>query len=282
MKTSPFQDIYNACNCGTGAEKLKNPLDFPRYIDIELTNLCNFRCKMCPTGQNTTKRTKGFMSDEIWNIIFKQLSEYKIAIRFIRWGEPTLHHRLYDWIAKAKNNGLLVHINTNGKLLDIDMIIKCGLDSIKFSFQGLGREEYLEWRQEDYFLELTEKIKDIYSRNPRPYIMIGTTIINMNIDGNVFRTMMSPISDKVIIGQTRILSEPVKQHRECPEVFDKLSINWDGTVSACCGDYDNLMVVGDVRKEPLKKIWENKKMNYYRKILSNFKHNKIALCRNCI
>lgn len=38
----------------------------------------------------------------------------------------------------------------------------------------------------------------------------------------------------------------VKVHpRRCPEVFSKLSVNWDGTATACCSDSDGLMILGN-------------------------------------
>jgi radical SAM protein with 4Fe4S-binding SPASM domain len=74
----------------------------------------------------------------------------------------------------------------------------------------------------------------------------------------------------------------VKKHPECcPEVFDKLSINWDGSVSACCRDYDNKMIIGDMCVHSLKNIWYGKKMNAYRELLSKLQYEKLDLCKTC-
>lgn len=54
----------------------------------------------------------------------------------------------------------------------------------------------------------------------------------------------------------------------CPEIFDKRSINWDGSVSACCGDYDNQLIVGDLNQETLKEIFHGEKIQKIRKILA--------------
>jgi radical SAM protein with 4Fe4S-binding SPASM domain len=70
-------------------------------------------------------------------------------------------------------------------------------------------------------------------------------------------------------------------HPECPEVFDKLSINWDGQVSACCADSNNQMVVGDVLKQPLRDIWHADSLNTYRHMLADMRHDELPLCKNC-
>jgi radical SAM protein with 4Fe4S-binding SPASM domain len=77
------------------------------------------------------------------------------------------------------------------------------------------------------------------------------------------------------------LESVVKKHPNCPEVFNVISINWDGSVSACCTDYDNRMIVGDLHKQSLQEIWHSKKMDAYRKLLSQMKHDALDVCRNC-
>lgn len=253
---NPFSEIYEKCNSGTGKEKLKNLPDFPHLIDIELCNVCNLSCKICPTGQGIVKRPKGFMTGNVFHKIINELSRHKTPIRFVRWGEPTLHPDLYKWIRKAKNKGLLTHLNTNGKELDIDQVCKCGLDSIKFSLHG-----------ED----LSEKTELLYHKDPRPYMLVTSYEVGVE----------ECFADKATVSKIRDLDRPVDNHHECPEVFNKLSIDWDGRVSACCGDYDRIMTVGDVKAQSLKEIWHGNKMRHYRKMLANFRHAELPLCKNC-
>ena len=73
----------------------------------------------------------------------------------------------------------------------------------------------------------------------------------------------------------------VKWHPECPEVFDKMSINWNGEVTACCMDSDNLMLIGDVKTDAIKTIWNCDKLNEYRTILADMRHEDLPLCTNC-
>ena len=142
---NPWSVIYNKCDKGTMLEKLANLASFPDYLDLELTNHCNLACTMCPTGMNVSSRPKGFISSELMRRIILECSQYGCGVRFVRWGEPLLHPHCVEYIKAVKSAGLLCHINTNGSLLDdgfISDILKCGLDSIKFSFQGLDEYDY--------------------------------------------------------------------------------------------------------------------------------------------
>jgi len=73
-----------------------------------------------------------------------------------------------------------------------------------------------------------------------------------------------------------------REYKVCNEVYNKLSINWDGTVSACCGDYDNYMLVGDLTQQSIRDIWKNsEELKRYRTLLSNYRHEELPLCKNC-
>ena len=219
------------------------------------------------------------MSGSAFHKILKEISPYKTAVRFVRWGEPTLHKRLYDWISECRERHLPTHLNTNGMLLNVDEVLDCGLQSIKFSFQGTNRQEYLAWRGKDAFDVLAVKIERLYKSSPRPFIQVGTTVTGGT--GRDFIEEFSDIADLVTVGQTRDYTEKTNCP-DCPEVFDKLSINWDGTVTACCADSENLMKVGDIKDTPLSFIWKCSKLQGYRNILRNNGHDKLPLCKSCV
>ena len=310
-RKNPFKKYYDLSNNETSVSKFKNLPSFPRYIDIELTNSCNFKCLMCPTGNLSQTRKTGFMSDDVFDKVLVDIKPHLTPLRFIRWGEPTLHPNFVDYIQKSHNLGILTHMNTNGSKLDdlyMENIINAGLNSIKFSFQGVDRKSYDEMRRIDFYDDLIDTIKrfvDIRGDREYPFVQVSTSVTYENKDIiKRFRERLEDIVDKVTIGRTVLgkinletvrLKQPdrdlleklrneesvVKKHLKCPEVFDKLSINWDGTVSACCTDYDNLMTIGDVSNDSLENIWNSKKMNQYRSSLSRMEHYKNKLCSTC-
>jgi radical SAM protein with 4Fe4S-binding SPASM domain len=311
MRKNPFQPIYDQCNSGNSKEKLKNLPAFPRYIDIEMTNTCNFTCIMCPTGNNMQKRKKGFMKEAIFNKIIDEISEYQTPLRFIRWGEPTMHPKIIEFLKSCNDKGIITHMNTNGSYMDEEMIQKLldvPLDSLKFSFQGVDRFSYEEMRNIDYYDELLTVIENVHRMRgeaEKPYIYISTTTTYEDKKLiSSFKKEMEKIADQVGVGETVLdyidmdtiklkdkdrerlewlkTQESVqKVHPECPEVFDKMSINWDGTVTACDGDFNNVMLLGDLNKQSLAEIWTGEAMQHYRSMLADMRHDELALCKHC-
>ena len=312
-RENPFKKIYEQCNNGNAFEKIENLSEFPYIIDLELTNTCNFKCLFCPTGTRSIEREQGLMNDKTFYKIIDEIKEYDTAIRFIRWGEPVIHPKLIEYIKYIKKvSNSLVHINTNGSLLDdkiIDEFINIPLDSIKFSFQGIDKKSYREMRNINFYDELLNKVEKLYNkRNDRnkPYIHVSTTITyETHEQVEKFKNELKKYTDLVTVGRTIMeyinvdkiqLSEDekntliklkeqesvIKTHPIiCPEVYHKLSINWDGTVTACCGDYDGKMIVGNINNQSLKEIWSSSEMDYYRKRLAENKFDDFELCSKC-
>jgi len=312
-RENPFESIYKKCDNGNAFEKIENLSEFPYIIDLELTNTCNFKCLFCPTGTGSIERKQGLMSDEIFYKIINEIKEYNTAIRFIRWGEPLIHPKLVEYIKYVKKvSNSIVHINTNGSLLDDNIInefINIPLDSIKFSFQGIDKKSYNEMRNIDFYDDLLNKVKKLYIKRKekdKPYIHVSTTITYETREQvESFKNELKNYTDLVTVGRTIMdhvdidkikLSENekntlielkekesvVKVHPEiCPEVYHKLSINWDGTVTACCGDYNGKMILGNIQSQSLKEIWKSTKLDYYRKKLADNKFDDFELCKKC-
>ncbi|MBF0322051.1 MAG: SPASM domain-containing protein [Magnetococcales bacterium] len=310
-RINPFDPIYRRANTGNLADKLRNLPDFPYFIDLELTNTCDFRCLMCPTGTHLQRRTKGFMSDTTFYRLLAGVRERRTPLRFIRWGEPTLHPHLLQYLEAAHTAGILTHMNTNGNSLDdamLDALLEIPLDCIKFSFQGVDAASYREMRNTDFFAGLIERIKKLHAKRgdrPAPFMQISTTVTYETREQiAAFRRLVEPYVDLVSIGRTilghldaskmkcsaadketllRLQTQEsvVKKHKLCPEVFDKLSINWDGQVTACCTDYDNFMIIGDLATDSLEEIWQSERMHHYRVLLADMRHEELPLCRTC-
>lgn len=294
-KADIFEVLYKICTTGTTEQKIARIGTFPKLVDIELTNCCNMRCNMCPTGRGTTNRTSGYMDTRLIEKILVELSLYKTPIRLIRWGEPLLHPAIYDVIYRAKELDIAVHLNTNGLNLSPSIakaLIRTGLDSIKISMQGYDRQSYAVVRGLDFFQQLCEDIRGLVlarGKSKTPRIVVGTTMEAITFASRkpdvgkkiAFSEVIEKIVDAVYVGETLDLAEKRPPPDVCPEVFDKLSVDWDGKVSACCGDYDNYMTVGDLATQTLKEIWVCKKMQDYRKKLAKHDYKGLVLCQHC-
>lgn len=318
-RNNPFEEIYRSCNTGSNEEKYRliqtGAVSLPRYLDVELTNNCNFRCRFCPTGTKSLNRMRGFMSDAVADALAENVHRYKIpGVRFIRWGEPTLHPRYIEIMRLIKNAGAKIHVNTNGSLLDeahIYQLLDIPLDSIKFSFQGADKGTYSEMREGGDYQRLLSTIRLMRhagekKRTAPPYIQITTTLtIETAEQIEHFKQDIEGLCDFYNIGYTKLNHLDVSQmnipEREkekiralqkqetirrrykavCSEAFDKLSVNWNGDVTICCSDYDNFMIVGNLLDMDIKAIFNSNAADADRTIIAQGQYGKIKCCSTC-
>lgn len=285
---NPFGDIYSACNSPT-----KEHLPMPRCIDIELTSRCNMRCVFCPTGARTIRRPAGDMIKGTFDKILSQTPG--IPLRFSGWGEPTLHPFALSFFRAAKSDGRLIHINTNGTHASaafLNALMDIGIDSLKVSFQGIDRQTYRAVRGKDIFFSLINALQILQPARAQLFLSASTTItIEMPEQVAEFRALVSPLVDHLTIGRTVLehISPEAAQNQTvrrihpavCPEVFDKLSIRWNGDVSACCNDYDNEMILGNVESNAISHLWNGKQIERYREILRERQFDDLSPCYHC-
>ncbi|MGE5328825.1 MAG: radical SAM/SPASM domain-containing protein [Deltaproteobacteria bacterium] len=300
---NPFNDIYRSYEY-ENARKL--PLRaFPFIVDVEPTNHCNLRCKMCP--RNMMQRETGFMDFNIFKKVVDECKEYSAAIRLIRYGEHLMHKQLFEFIRTAKEKEIFVHLTTNGLLLDKDKaeeLVDLNLDSMIFSFQGATKQGYEDMRYNDKYDLLISNIKqiiDIRNRKnkEKPWVHISSTMTNETKEEiESFKAFWGGITDSVGVGKTTFSQFNKQEYQDtireylpketierryspCSEVYQKLSVNWNGDVTACCGDYDNFLLLGNVKSSSLKEIWNSKKLNEIRNLLDQMRMAELPLCKDC-
>jgi radical SAM protein with 4Fe4S-binding SPASM domain len=69
--------------------------------------------------------------------------------------------------------------------------------------------------------------------------------------------------------------------RYCSWPFKAIQIQWDGTVSPCCFDYDGSVRLGDVKTNTVKEVWTGERFEAFRRPWRERKSYSIPLCRNC-
>ena len=98
-RKNPLQSVYDKVN-----KQPKKVLQFPAFVDIELTNHCNLNCKMCP--RFLAERKQGFMFYDGFVKVVQECKKHNTPVRLIGWGEPLLHPNIIDVIKYVKQNKL--------------------------------------------------------------------------------------------------------------------------------------------------------------------------------
>ena len=85
-------------------------------VDMELTNhQCSSECLMCP--HEFIIRTKGMMSEDVYNIVSDKLIREGSLITFSGMGDPLSHPRVFEWTSDFRNKscdvGIMTEINSD-------------------------------------------------------------------------------------------------------------------------------------------------------------------------
>lgn len=116
---------------------------------FELTPCCNLACKMCYVRKPKAEveAEGGLMSAEQWITLAKKCRDSGMLYLLLTGGEPLSHPQFREIYTAAKKLGFVVSINTNGTLIDDDMLHFLASDPparVNMSLYGASRETYSE------------------------------------------------------------------------------------------------------------------------------------------
>ena len=274
------------------------PLASPFTVFVDPADVCNFRCKFCPTGNRAlmadVNRPSGLMDFDLYQKIINDLCELPGPIKVLRLykdGEPLLNPRLADMIRYAKNRGCALQIDTttNASLLNPEknlQLIEAGLDRINISLEGLSARAYREFSGYKIdFDKFVGNIRHFYEHrgNCQVCIKIVGDFLSDEEKLRFFR-IFGEIADRVFIEhvapcwpefemqevapsqEVGIYGQEIREVQVCPYIFYSLSLNSDGTASLCFLDWSRKLLVGDVKTEPFKDIWRGEHLFAYQKM----------------
>ena len=289
------------------------PLDTPFLIFLDPSDLCNFQCKFCPSGDKAllkkVKRRPGLMDFELYRKIIDDLCTFEKPIKVLRLykdGEPLLNPRFPEMVRYARERGcaLQVDTTTNASLLNPQLnleLIDAGLDRIHISLNGLSDESYRQFTgRKVNFNKLVENIAHFYEHRKNCLVCIKIVGDNLtqeekdrffdifgNIADRIFIEHIAPcwptfeMKEAITNPTVGIYGQEIREVMVCPYIFYSLSINSDGKVSLCFLDWSRKLIIGDLNTQSLKSIWNGKTLLNYRKMHLLKKRKDHPLCGIC-
>ena len=112
-----------------------------KKIYIEITNICNLKCKFCPD----TSRKKAFMSAEDFEKIIEKVQKHTELVCLHVKGEPLLHPELDKILEIIKKYNLKANITTNGTLIceNLETLKRNGKEKFPIKLSNLLNDNYL-------------------------------------------------------------------------------------------------------------------------------------------
>lgn len=290
------------------------PLEQPYVLLLDPSSICNLRCKWCPSGYekliSETGRSQQVMGIELFGKIVNQAAEFGKPFRVLRMykeGEPLVNPMFADMVKLAKKSGCFKRIDTttNGLLLNKELnrkIIQAGIDQINISVNGVSEEQiYKHTGRHVNFDDYVNNIKDLCDNkgNCTVYIKSIKDVLSVQeqerffaifgeMADRVFLERLSPAWPAFDVSKSGYnyedvgnYEQPIEDRKVCPYLFYIMVVNADGTVSTCVGDWKHRQLVGDVKENSLKQIWQGEKQRKYQ--LEHLRGNKdyFEMCKKC-
>jgi radical SAM protein with 4Fe4S-binding SPASM domain len=290
------------------------PLETPFVIFIDPSSACNFKCTYCPTGHldliKDTQRYQGVLKLELYKKIVDDFKDFKKNIKVLRLykdGEPFLNKNLAEMIAYAKGSKKVDYIDTttNAALMTkerLKPVLDAGIDKINISIDGMNNETYESFTKTKIdFLQIVKNVRWLYENkgDTEVVVKIPADIINEKEKKDFFE-VFGDYSDRIFVENFApcwpefdvekhtgvkitkgIYQQEITDTNICPYIFYSFSVNADGLVSSCFLDWKRKLIIGDVRLESMKEIWNSKKMNQLRIMHLDGKRKKIDSCGSC-
>jgi MoaA/NifB/PqqE/SkfB family radical SAM enzyme len=276
----------------------------PTVDQVELTNACPMTCLMCPRGRGKVTRPQGFMDAGLFRNIVDQVASAPRVKPFTmhNLGEPLLHPHVGDMVRYATSRGVETDLSTNLALLPLPRYLElagAGLSRLVLPVDGVepatmesirgpaakgtralqNLADLLGWRREhpeggpEIVLQMIrmgvnqgewEAFQERYTRLGIPRVVAFIKELDaatQDPDGRLF------------VGRQRPFL--------CRAPWLSVVVLWDGRVVPCCYDENGAIILGDLRTESLREVWQGQPVADLRRALRDGTVGQGHLCDTC-
>ncbi|MDA9776188.1 radical SAM protein [Paracoccaceae bacterium] len=288
------------------------PLATPLTLFVDPSDACNFKCKFCPTSDRKLMKHVGRpwkqMSLELFHKIASDMKEFPQKVEVLRMykdGEPLINKNFIDMIKHAKKEKVANRIDTttNASLLTMqkaNLLADAGLDRINISIYGTNSTQYRDFSNTKAEYErIVENVKYFDSISGKCEVLVKISGDHLSLDEKkLFLDTFGNHCDKIYIEHVMscwpnfelgelvnqdvgIYGQEVKEVDACPYPFYSMSINSDGVVSLCFLDWSRKLVIGDVKRQSVKEVWQSTEMKKYQRMFLEGNRKGHPICGEC-
>lgn len=311
-----FVKAINALSAGFSHLKgfvsdVADPSVMPPALSVELSAFCNLSCPECPTGSGSLTRSGGFMDLLLYKRITEESGPWLYRLNLYFQGEPMMHPGFFSFLEKNGNYKLVV--STNGHFLDggnpARLAASC-LDELIVSVDGMDQQTYSDYRRGGDFSRVikgvrrtAEAIRESNSNLELVLQYLVTRLSEKQIPeaeklaaetGARLRLKSMQVYDMAAVPYWMPAQSRFRRYRKsrgeytiksrlpsgCARMWFNPVITWDGLVLPCCFDKDAVYVMGDLKKNSLREIWEGAEYREFRKAVLSGRRN-LKMCGNC-
>lgn len=278
---------------------LENPAnfivrDFPLHLDVEITSRCNLRCTFCDKLPLLSKDQQGDMSLAQYKKIIDEGRAGRLwGLKLSYRGESLLHPDVVEMVAYAKANGVLdIYFNTNGMLLSESLsrqLMDAGLDRISLSVEGTDPVAFERERRGASFRRILENLDRLMSlRSQKGYAhprVRVQTVRFPDLDLDDYRRFWLDHCDEVAAVDYKDSTNRVKglecRDWACPQLWQRMTIEWTGSIMPCNNDDYRRLCVGNVKERSIAACWRDPLVQRAREFHQRGQSHRVEACDGC-
>lgn len=273
--------------------------DYPPYLQIEPTSICNFRCVFCfETDPTFTDKSNGYMGEMTLDL-FKNIIDQAVGnIEFISLasrGEPLICKDIIPMLEFTRGKFLNLKINTNASLLDearCHAILSGGVKTVVFSADAAEEPLYSKLRVNGNLsvvmgnIERFQKIRQ--TQYPDLSVITRVSGVKFSDDQNFdsMQKVWGGLVDQVAFVQynpwENVYSQPANDLAEpCSDLWRRMFVWWDGKANPCDVDYKSTLMQGSIKEFSLSELWRSSGYEELRGDHINNKRETRKPCTSC-
>lgn len=273
------------------------PGDFPLNLDLAINSGCQLRCLMCPLKSRPDGGRVRLMDEALFQRLLDQAREYRLPAMTLGLGsEPLLNPKAAQWTAAAVRAGIMdIRLGSNGLALDgntAKVLVDSGLTRLEISVDAAKPETYKAIRggNLDTLERRIEQFLHIRNAAAQKLPLLRLSFLKLpNNAGELapFLNRWQGLADMVSIQEAiwfpgSALPRPPSPRRSiaprCAQPWQRLAINYDGSVWPCCSWYGETLLPFNANKDGLAAIWRSPEMAELRRALSSTPPAPCARC----
>ena len=273
--------------------------NFPPYLQIEPTSICNYRCVFCfETDETFTNKKNGHMGQMTLDLFKKVIDQAEGNIEFISLasrGEPLACPDIVKMLEYTIGKFLNLKLNTNASLLDekkCHAILSGGVKTIVFSADAATEPLYSKLRVNGSLskvlknIEIFKKIKETKYPNNQIISRVSGVKFNNEQNLNSMEKVWGDLVDQVAFvnynpWENSYNKPPNDIIEPCSDLWRRMFVWWDGKINPCDVDYKSILSVGDFSKNNIQELWNSKEYRILREAHLNKKRQNIRPCSSC-
>ena len=273
--------------------------DYPPYLQIEPTSICNYRCVFCyQTDNKFNKKSNGYMGHMNYKTFKLLIDQAEGNIEFISLasrGEPLLCPDIKKMLKYTKNKFLNLKINTNASLLNEEMahsILNSGVKTLVFSADAADSKLYSKLRVNGKFEKIIKnikqfnKIKNQHYSNSKIITRVSGVKVNNEQKLDEMENYWGDLVDQVafvnyVPWENVYLQSNTNIEKPCSDLWRRMFVWWDGKINPCDVDYKSELTLGKIKNKNISELWKSTKYNFIRHQHEEKLRSKVSPCNKC-